>query len=102
MYMTCASVAPENVRFGRPDLELPDVRELSAREIDAVSGGAKFLGIEIDFTEAAIVGGFTAFGGGLAGLGLGPVGTAVGVVGGFIGGFGASIGGQIYSQVSHK
>ena len=102
MYMTMASVAPGNVSFRFPEPESPDVRELSPLEIDAVSAGAIFLGLEIDFTSAVIAGGFTAFGGGLAGLSLGPVGTAVGVVGGFIGGFGASIGGQIYSQVSQK
>lgn len=42
MYMTMASVAPENVRFSFPEAAASGLRELSDFEIDAISGGIRF------------------------------------------------------------
>lgn len=102
MYMTRASVAPENVCFRIPELAFPDVRELSAWEIDAVSGGARIFRIEIDFQRSVTVGGFGAFFGGVAGSFGGPLGTAGGVVVGFVGGFVTDVGIQIFEQSGRK
>ena len=95
MYMTITSVAPGNVRFAVPDLALPEVRELSAWEIDAVSAGA----ITIDYQRAVTIGGFGAFFGGIAGSFGGLLGTGAGAIAGFAGGFVTDIAIQILDQL---